>query len=132
MMNVMTRAWEIAKTAKVKFGGKVKEYFSQALVIAWKEAKNAMKEVAHFGFMVAGKNETHTMFALEEREGLHVYPAWNNRNAEYELKYQKGLNKQTGKAVRFYTVGNFKTELEVVCGHASEFLFFKRGTVTFK
>ncbi|PPQ49145.1 hypothetical protein C5G87_07160 [Paenibacillus peoriae] len=132
MKNVMTRAWEIANAAVAKFGGKVKEYFSQALVIAWEEAKNAVKEVAHFGFIVAGKNETHTMFALEERAGLHVYPAWNKRNAQYELKYQVGMNKQTGKAVRFYTVENFKTDLEVVCGEVSEFLFIKKGAVTFQ
>ncbi len=40
MKNVMVRAWEIAKAAVVKFGGKVKEYFAQALAMAWKEAKN--------------------------------------------------------------------------------------------
>ncbi|RXZ77227.1 hypothetical protein EBB07_33690 [Paenibacillaceae bacterium] len=39
MMNVMVRAWEIARAAVVKFGGKVKEYFPQALIMAWKEAK---------------------------------------------------------------------------------------------
>ncbi|WP_201280788.1 hypothetical protein [Paenibacillus lutrae] len=39
MKNVMVRAWEIAKSAVVKFGGKVKEYFSQALTMAWKETK---------------------------------------------------------------------------------------------
>lgn len=40
MKKVMVRAWEIAKTAVLKFGGKVKEYFSQALAIAWAEMKN--------------------------------------------------------------------------------------------
>lgn len=41
MKNVMTRAWEIAKEGVKKFGGKVKEYFAQALVMAWAEVKNA-------------------------------------------------------------------------------------------
>ncbi|WP_203363104.1 hypothetical protein [Bacillus sp. REN10] len=41
-MNVMTRAWEIAKAAVVKFGGKVKEYFAESLKLAWKEVKNAV------------------------------------------------------------------------------------------
>lgn len=36
----MTRAWEIAKEGVKKFGGKVKEYFAQALVMAWAEVKN--------------------------------------------------------------------------------------------
>lgn len=35
----MTRAWEIARKGAKKFGGKVKEYFTQALVMAWKEIK---------------------------------------------------------------------------------------------
>ncbi|MEF2965052.1 hypothetical protein V3851_04345 [Paenibacillus sp. M1] len=43
MKNVMVRAWEIARAAVVKFGGKVKEYFAQALVMAWAEIKAATK-----------------------------------------------------------------------------------------
>lgn len=39
MKNVMVRAWEIARTAVLEFGGKVKEYFAQALAMAWKEVK---------------------------------------------------------------------------------------------
>lgn len=39
MKNVMTRAWGIAKEAVVKFGGKVKEYFAEALKMAWAEIK---------------------------------------------------------------------------------------------
>lgn len=37
---LMKRAWEIAKNGAKKFGGKVREYFSIALSIAWKELKN--------------------------------------------------------------------------------------------
>lgn len=132
MKNVMVRAWEIARTAVIKFGGKVKEYFSQALTIAWKEAKNVVEEVAHFGYMVAAKNDQMIMFALEDKEGLHVYPAWNNRNPQYELEYQTGMNKQTGKTVRFYTAETFKADLEIVCGEVSELLLINKGVVTFK
>lgn len=39
MKNVMIRAWGIAKAAVVKFGGKAKKYFAQALTIAWAEHK---------------------------------------------------------------------------------------------
>lgn len=39
MKQVMVRAWEIAKEGQVKFGGKVSEYLSEALKIAWSEAK---------------------------------------------------------------------------------------------
>lgn len=38
-MNVMKRAWTIARQGQEKFGGKVKEYFAQALKMAWKEVK---------------------------------------------------------------------------------------------
>lgn len=39
MKKIMTRAWEIAKNAVKKFGGKVREYLAASLSIAWKEAK---------------------------------------------------------------------------------------------
>ena len=39
MKNVMVRAWEIAKEGQVKFGGSVRQYFAEALRMAWKEAK---------------------------------------------------------------------------------------------
>ncbi len=45
MKKVMVRAWEIAKEAVKKFGGKVKEFFSQALKMAWAEIKGGVKVV---------------------------------------------------------------------------------------
>ena len=39
MKSVMTRAWELAKAAVVKFGGKVREYFALALRQAWREVR---------------------------------------------------------------------------------------------
>jgi hypothetical protein len=39
MMNVMTRAWEIAKTAEKESGYKAVEFIAEALRMAWKEAK---------------------------------------------------------------------------------------------
>jgi hypothetical protein len=50
MKNVMKRAWEIARQGVKKFGGKVKEYFAEALRIAWKEFKKGVKKM--------GKTET--------------------------------------------------------------------------
>ena len=41
MTNVMTQAWEIAYKGKNKFGGKVKEYFAQALKMAWALVKKS-------------------------------------------------------------------------------------------
>lgn len=45
MKVVMKRAWEIAKEGVVRFGGKVKEYFAEALKMAWAEFKNATVDV---------------------------------------------------------------------------------------
>lgn len=45
MTNVMKSAWEIAYEGVEKFGGKVKEYFSEALKIAWDFFKKGGKEV---------------------------------------------------------------------------------------
>lgn len=39
MKNVMTKAWEIAREGQKEFGGKVKEYFAEALKMAWKIIK---------------------------------------------------------------------------------------------
>ena len=43
MRKVMNRAWEIARKGQEKFGGKVSEYFAEALKMAWAEAKQASK-----------------------------------------------------------------------------------------
>ena len=45
-MNVMKEAWRIAREAVVKFGGKVREYFAEALKEAWKLAKCAKRTVS--------------------------------------------------------------------------------------
>jgi len=44
MTNVMTQAWTIAREGQTKFGGKVSEYFAEALRMAWNIVKNLMKE----------------------------------------------------------------------------------------
>lgn len=41
----MVRAWEIAREGQSKFGGKVSEYLSEALKMAWAEAKDKQKAV---------------------------------------------------------------------------------------
>ena len=35
--SIMTRAWQIAREAVTKFGGKVKEFFAMSLKFAWSE-----------------------------------------------------------------------------------------------
>lgn len=38
-MNVMKKAWEIAKAAVAKFGGKARDFFALSLKEAWKQAR---------------------------------------------------------------------------------------------
>lgn len=39
MKNIMKNAWEIARKGQEEFGGKVSEYLSESMKIAWKEAR---------------------------------------------------------------------------------------------
>lgn len=45
MKKLMLRAWEIAREGVGRFGGAVKEYFAEALRIAWQEFKKAKKKL---------------------------------------------------------------------------------------
>ncbi|WP_077297467.1 hypothetical protein [Virgibacillus pantothenticus] len=47
MKKVMVRAWEIARQGQAKFGGKVKEYFAQALKMAWAETRKVVINTTH-------------------------------------------------------------------------------------
>lgn len=40
MKNVMSRAWEIARQGQRWFGGNVKQYFAEALRMAWAETRD--------------------------------------------------------------------------------------------
>ena len=44
-MNVMKKAWAIAYKGQKQFGGKVKEYFAQALKMAWSIVKKGMEYI---------------------------------------------------------------------------------------
>lgn len=64
MTNVMTTAWEIANEGVAKFGGKVKEYFADALRIAWdlfKKGGNEVKEEMHTDYLVSHDNGRSTV-----------------------------------------------------------------------
>ncbi|AKG36067.1 hypothetical protein [Paenibacillus durus] len=44
MRNVMVRAWEIARRAAKRFGGKVREYIAMSLKQAWSELRASASE----------------------------------------------------------------------------------------
>lgn len=53
-MNVMSKAWDIAREGAKKFGGKTVEYFAEALRMAWtiiKKEAVKVKEVAKFAML---------------------------------------------------------------------------------
>ncbi|MFU1797662.1 hypothetical protein ACM1RC_27610 [Paenibacillus azoreducens] len=134
MKKVMVRAWEIAKAAVVKFGGKVKEYFAQALAMAWAEVKNATTE--HFGFTVARKLNGTMYFAVDDIEGLDVfYLGW-----KFNLKGQKvttrhkivdgkpGVEKATGRRVMIFSA-TMDNVLEIKVGDKVETVDLNRGNL---
>ena len=85
LQKVMTRAWEIAREAVDNFGGKVKEYFSEALKMAWVEV---------------GK----TIFTIED---LMAIGAKRWQKAGYDRLYLNNAGiKLAGLEVSRYNTGN--------------------------
>src|SRR5690625_3129636 len=69
MKNIMVRAWEIAREGQKQFGGKVSEYLSEALKMAWAETK-APKKVE---FNTTAGSRKHKSW-IAEITGTH--PKW--------------------------------------------------------
>lgn len=84
--HVMKRAWEIAKKAVKKFGGKVKEFFAQALKMAWAEVKD-VKEVFTGYARVTVDGYTLSFKAWEKYGKKRIYIN--------EVKGQEGQREQT-------------------------------------
>ncbi|MNC76639.1 hypothetical protein D3C75_1284020 [compost metagenome] len=71
------------------------------------------------------------MFALDNIEGLHVYPAYNDRNPQSEITYRTADHKPSGKKVRLYAVESYHADVEIVCGDRVEIMKVRNGVVTF-
>lgn len=106
MKQIMVRAWEIARAAVVKFGGKVSEYFAGALRQAWSEVNNAKQ----FGFVAIQKLNGILYFGVDADVEIAYYTQEYNRFGKPYTKrhvlapYQTGANKATGKAAGLYRV----------------------------
>lgn len=72
MKEVMTNAWEIAKNAAKKFGGKAIEYIGGALKMAWKAAKG-LSEKQIEALTSKGYNRWTTDDGKHDRLYLDVY-----------------------------------------------------------
>jgi len=135
-MNVMKRAWEIAKAGQQKFGGKVKEYFAESLKLAWKLVKGVASKVAeNFGFAKVTERNGIAYFALDEIEGLEVNLLTEgfNLNGQKVLKrnairdFQQAYNKKENKTVRIYNCAVCDTKLEIKTNGITKRLNFKHG-----
>lgn len=104
MENVMTRAWEIAKNAVVRFGGNAKEYFTESLKLAWKEVKLANMEVAK-----ANHNRAYKVDAiLPVLNGSEKQIKWANdirdifiTNIKHTLDHKEHLNNLSTEKATF-------------------------------
>lgn len=92
--NIMTRAWEIARSAFIKFGGRVREYISIALRMAWAEAKAeaAKTEYDVAAIMAAGKE-------------------WKSDDGRHHRVYfdAEARMNAIGAVVSFYKTGNISS-----------------------
>lgn len=128
-MNVMKKAWEIARKGQKQFGGKVKEYFAQALKMAWEIVKNAMDN--KFGFQEIQKKNGVLYFVVDDAEGLEVSFLTTGKSVrtgkEYTKRngisqFKKGTNNKTGKAARLYNVVIHCGDIEIKLGDKVEII----------
>lgn len=87
MKKVMTRAWEIAKNAAKKFGGKAIEYIAGALKMAWKMAKGLTEEQVRAliakGFSRWTKYEKDRLYFDLEKAGLMEIDRYKSGRISY-------------------------------------------------
>ena len=103
----MTRAWEIAKQGKKKFGGNVKEFFAAALKMAWAEVKGVkfVEEKTSERIILTANHDTFEYTVEGERKGKIFWKREgikedDKKNEAYAyLKSGKGIN-----TVSFYKI----------------------------
>lgn len=88
---LMKNAWNIAREGQKNFGGKVSEYFAEALRMAWAQAKNGLDiealEAKGFNRWTKG-NFDRLYFSIEKSGALDLdyYKSGNLRAADLEGK----------------------------------------------
>lgn len=104
---IMTKAWEIAREGQKAFGGKVREYFAEALKMAWAQAKNGIdiEDLEKKGFNRWTKGEMDRLYFNLEKAGaleLDYYKSGNLRSA-----YLDGERISNAEACRLLAVKCF-------------------------
>ena len=94
MKQIMKKAWEIAKEAAKKFGGRAVEYIAEALRMAWAESRKPaditerIEELTRLGFNRWQKNGMDRMYINASTLGLSCtyYKTGNISSAEFNGK----------------------------------------------
>lgn len=83
--NIMVNAWRIAREGQKAFGGKVREYFSAALKMAWAQAKNGLdiEALEKKGFNRWTKGDMDRLYFNIERSGHMVVDRYNTGNISF-------------------------------------------------
>ncbi len=84
---IMSNAWEIAREGQKDFGGKVRDYFAQALKMAWAQAKSTIniEALEKKGFNRWTKGDMDRLYFSLEKSGaleLDYYKSGNLRSAD--------------------------------------------------
>lgn len=82
---IMIKAWKIAREGQKAFGGKVREYFAQALKMAWAQAKNEIdvEALEKKGFSRWTKGDMDRLYFNIQRSGHMEVDHYNTGNISY-------------------------------------------------
>lgn len=122
---IMSNAWKIAREGQKEFGGKVSEYFAQALKMAWAQAKNSIDiealEKKGFNRWTKG-NMDRLYFSLEKAGALELdyYKSGNLRSADLDGKRISNAEACRLLAVKCFIDLKKGNELVVQCGREDE------------
>lgn len=118
MKTIMTNAWEIARNAAKKFGGKAIEYIGGALKMAWQAAKGlteqevTMLEAKGYNRWATADGEKERLYLnIYKHEGMLKYGKWNGEEVwpaeQRAIKAIKvWIDVKTGKVCGDYTKVN--------------------------
>lgn len=83
--NIMVNAWRIAREGQKTFGGKVSEYFAQALKMAWAQAKSSInvEDLEKKGFNRWSKGDMDRLYFNIERSGHMDVDRYHTGNISY-------------------------------------------------
>jgi hypothetical protein len=82
---IMVNAWRIAREGQKAFGGKVSEYFAEALKMAWAQAKNSIdiEALEKKGFNRWTKGDMDRLYFNIERSGHMEVDHYKTGNISY-------------------------------------------------